>query len=427
MASQLARLAIPATEYTALRARQQLKVEPDLRPVDEIRFVESKSVNPKAVLAVMDTKPGRPIDQEALDLDMRRIYGTGYFEHVKYNFLEEPGRRVLVVDAVEKSWGLDSLRFGLGLVTDLKGDAFFNLLGSYRRTWLNSLGGEWRSSLQVGRTTSFSTEFYQPLRAEGDLFVAPNFSFQRRTTDLYQGSARIATYDTTSTLAGVDVGYLFGRYGEARVGLVGGVVKPKLDTGPPALAPAVGDVTQGAATLRVLLDRLDSVHFPRDGWRSGLRVFNSNDHLGADVNYTKWDVDGSIAHSIGEHTFNLGYKFGGRIGRDPLPRYDQFQWGGFLQQSGYATGQLIGQELSFGRLMYYRRIFRGGLLEGAYAGLSLEVGKVGTPLVPGSPTGTLRSMSAFVGSDTPIGPAYFGYGRAEDGSISWYFFLGRPY
>ncbi|MEN9315644.1 MAG: hypothetical protein RIS35_2037, partial [Pseudomonadota bacterium] len=427
LTDRLAALAVPADEYAALRVRQKLQLEPDLRPVDEIRFADLKSVNPTAVLAAMDTRPGRPIDQQALDRDMRRIYGTGYFEHVKYGFQEEPGRRVLVVDAVERSSGQDSLRFGLGLVTDMKGDAFFNLIGSYRKAWMNTLGGEWRSSLQVGRTSSIATEFYQPLRAEGDVFVAPHLAYERRAADLYQGSNRIASYDVASTLAGLDVGALIGRYGEVRLGVVGGTVEPRLDTGPETLSPGGGKVAQGAATLRVVLDRLNSVRFPRDGWRTGLRVYNSNDRLGADLNYTRWDLDGAIAHSFGEHTFNLGYRFGGRLGDDPLPRYDQFQWGGFLQQSGYATGQLTGQKLSFARLMYYRRMLKGSLLEGAYGGISLEAGKLEQPLVPGSPSGMLRSMAIFLGADTPLGAAYVGYGRAEDGNSSWYFFLGRPF
>lgn len=427
VADRLAQLALPAAEYAALRTRQQVQVEPDVRPVDEIRFADLKSVNPRTVLATMDTKPGQPIDPETLDRDMRRLYGTGYFEHVKYSFLEEPGRRVLVVDAVEKSWGLDSLRFGLGLVTDMKGDAFFNLVGSYRKTWLNSLGGEWRSALQVGRTSSFATEFYQPLRAEGNFFVSPSFSVERRTADLYQGQNRVATYDTTTTQAALEVGTLFGRYGEARVGLAAGTVEPRLDTGPPALSPGAGKPKQGAATLRVVLDRLDSVHFPREGWRAGLRVFDSRDELGADASYTKWDMDGSAAYSFGEHTLNLGWKFGGRTGSNALPRYDQFQWGGFLQQSGYATGQLLGEKLSFARLLYYHRILKGSIFEGAYGGVSLEAGKVGNPLVAGSPTGTLNSMSLFVATDTPIGPAYLGYGRAQDGNTSWYFYLGRVF
>ena len=427
VADRLAALSIPVAEYAELRTRQQIKIEPDLRHVDEIRFANLQKVNPKTMRAAMDTKTGQPIDQATLDRDMRRLYGTGHFENVKYSFQEEPGRRVLVVDAVEKSWGMDYLRFGIGLASDLKGDAYFNMIGSYRKTWLNSLGGEWRSALQVGRTSSFSTEFYQPIREEGDFFIAPILNIERRKSDLYQGQSRIATYDVSSTLAGFDFGALFGRYGEARIGLATGTIDAKLDTGPTALSPGAGNINQGAMTLRILLDRQDSVHFPREGWRAGFKLFDSTERLGADVEYTKWDSDGSIAYSLKEHSFNLGWKFGGTIGSNPLPRYDQFQWGGFLQQSGYAIGQLVGDDIMFGRALYYHRILKGSIFEGAYAGLSLEAGKYGKPLVAGNPTGTLRSASLFVAADTPIGPAFLGYGRAEDGNNSWYFFIGRPY
>ncbi|HSO45030.1 MAG TPA: esterase, partial [Rhodoferax sp.] len=67
------------------------------------------------------------------------------------------------------------------------------------------------------------------------------------------------------------------------------------------------------------------------------------------------------------------------------------------------------------------------LLEGAYGGVSLELGKVGSPLVQGSPEGWLKSGSLFIGADTPVGPAYLGYGRAMDGNQSFYFFLGKPF
>ena len=75
--------------------------------------------------------------------------------------------------------------------------------------------------------------------------------------------------------------------------------------------------------------------------------------------------------------------------------------------------------------MYYHRILRGSLLEGAYGGLSLEVGRVGNPLVPGGPEGILKSACLFVGVDDPIGPVYLGYGRAEDGERQ-FILLSRP-
>jgi len=427
VADRLAQLAIPEKEYVALRQRQQVEIVADLRPVDEIRFENLQRVNPKTVEAVMDTKAGQPIDQKKLDNDMRRIYGTGDFEHVNYRYLEEPGRRVMVVDAVEKTWGPDYMRFGLGLSTDFTGDAYFNLLARYRKTWLNSLGAEWRTDLQIGRTTNLATEFYQPLNAENDFFIAPNLVVERRATTVYSGDQRIARYDVVSSHVGLDAGFNIHQYGTFRLGLLGGTLDPKLDTGPPGLSPGPDKIDVGAYRARLFFDRLDSVNFPRKGWNAGLNVYDSNPGLGADVKYGKWDMDASTAHSFGNHTINFSLKAGGRIGSDPLPNYDQFQWGGFLQQSGYKTGQLLGENITYGRAMYYHRIMRGSLLDGAYGGFSLEFGRVGNPLVPGSPEGLLQSTSLFVAADTPLGPAYLGYGLAKGGTDSFYFYLGKPF
>jgi hypothetical protein len=65
---------------------------PICESIDEIRVVDLKRVNPETVIADMETVAGKPINQEALDRDMRRIYGTGDFEHVNYTLIDEPGR-----------------------------------------------------------------------------------------------------------------------------------------------------------------------------------------------------------------------------------------------------------------------------------------------------------------------------------------------
>lgn len=427
VAGRLAQLSIPAGEYAALRQRQVITVVPDLRPVDEIRVENLKRVNPKTVQASMATKAGEPIDQTTLDRDMRRIYGTDDFEHVNYRFIEEPGKRILAVDAVEKTWGPNYLRFGLGLSSDFSGDAFFNILGSYRKTWLNDRGAEWRTDVQLGHTSGLYTELYQPFSAESRFFVAPHAAIERRTSDLYRDDDRVASYEMTSMLAGVDLGSQFNRYGELRLGMVGGRLKPQLDTGPESLSPGESRIMQGAFTGQLRLDQLDSVHFPRSGWRAGANIFDSTDALGADDEYTKWDGDATAVYSFGNHTLNFSLKVGDKLGGDPLPRYDQFQWGGFLTGSGYATGQLLGEELKYGRVMYYHRILEGSIFEGAYTGFTLEATRIGNPLVPGNTDDWLRSAAIFIAADSPLGPVYLGYGQAEDGNSSFYFYLGRPF
>jgi NTE family protein len=427
VADRLAKLALPEAEFAELRRRQQVAVTPDLRPIDEIRFDTLRRVNPEYAKAVFDTEPGKPVDQQTLDRDMRRLYGTGHFEHVNYSVLEEPSRRVLAVDAIERSWGPDYLRFGLGLSTDFSGDAFFNLLLSYRKTWLNELGAEWRTDFQVGRTTSLLSEFYQPLDAGGQFFVAPHIKLERRSTSIYNGDTRLARYDFRTDEIGIDIGTQFRRYGEIRLGVVAGKVDPSLDTGPAFLTPGAPDINTGGYRLRMFFDRLDSAIFPRSGWSSNVKVYDSNTKLGADIDYTRWELDATSAFSYGNHSFNLAVKGGGKLGNNPLPVYDQFQWGGFMQMSGYKTGQLYGENLSFGRAMYYHRLTRQTLLEGAYGGISLEAARIGKPLLPGSQEGWLNSIGLFIAADTPLGPTYLGYGHAADGNKSLYFYLGKPF
>lgn len=427
VAERLAGLALPPAEYAELRRHQQVVAVPDLRPVDEIRFDTLRRVNPEYALAAFDTESGKPIDQQTLDRDMRRLYGTGHFEHVNYRILEEPSRRVLAVDAVERSWGPDYLRFGLGLSTDFSGDAFFNLLASYRKTWINSLGAEWRTDFQIGRTTSLTSEFYQPLDESGQFFVSPQIKLERRSTSIYNGDTRLARYDFRTEEVGIDIGTQFRRYGEIRLGVVAGKVDPSLDTGPAFLTPGGPDINTGAYRLRMFFDRLDSAIFPRSGWSSAVKVYDSNTALGADAAYTKWELDANNAISFGNHTFNLAVKGGGKFGNNPLPVYDQFQWGGFMQMSGYKTGQLYGETLTFGRAMYYHRLSRQTLLEGAYGGFSFEAARIGNPLLPGSQDGWLNSIGLFIAADTPLGPTYLGYGHAADGNKSLYFYLGKPF
>jgi NTE family protein len=426
VSDQLARLSLPPAQYAALRARQLEIAAADTRPIDEIRFLNLQRVNPESAQAVMQTKPGEPLDPNVLDADMRRLYGTGDFEHVNYRILEEPGKRVLAVDAVEKSWGPNYLRFGLGLTNDFKGDAYYNLLASYRQTWLNSLGAEWRTDLQIGETSALTSEFYQPLDPRQYLFVAPRVELERRNVELFKLDQRIASYDIRTADVAIDLGSQITRFGEVRVGVLEGTLDATLNTGPPELAPPAGRVRQGAFTSRLIFDQLDSANFPRDGAAGEAHLFASSSALGATDAYNRWDADGNGAWSFGDNTLSLGFKAGGRVGDEPLPRYDQFQWGGLLQQSGYPTGAIVSDRLTFGRLVYYNKLVRQKLLEGIYVGASVEIGHYGPPLVPGSFTGTLKSGSLFLGADTLIGPLYLGYGRAADHNSSWYLFLGRP-
>jgi len=425
VAARLGQLSLPSDEYARFEAAR-IAAPPAKLAVDEIGFTPLSRANPQVLRGWMETKAGEPLDPERLDRDLRRIYGTGDYERVGYSIVDERGKRVLIVDAVEKSWGPDYLRLGLGLGSDFRGDDFFNAAASYRRTWINPLGAEWRTDLQVGNTSFATSEFYQPLFVNRSLFLAPRIELGRRTVDLYQGDDRIARANVRTRFLALDLGSEFSRFAELRLGALSGSVDTSQQTGPPGLVNPSGRIDQGAYTARLVFDQLDSANFPRSGFAGHAEVFRSTPALGADFAYARWEADAIAAASYGRHTLQLAVKGGGRIGSDPIPPYDQFQWGGFLQQSGYAHGALTGQRLEFARAVYTYRLQRQRFFEGVYAGLSLEAGRLDDPLVPGSVSGNLRSAAAFVAVDTPVGPVYLGYGKAQGGHSAAYFYLGRP-
>jgi NTE family protein len=422
---QLARFSIPAEQYQALRLRQSALPNPVAGVADEIRVEDLRRVNPKAVTAMMDTRQGEPLEAQRIDDDMQRIYGSGDFEHVGYRLSQDAGTNVLAVEAIEKAWGPDYLRFGLNLSSDFHGDAFFNLLGSYRKTWINSLGAEWRTDAQVGRTSLLHSEFYQPFDVTGLFFVAPRIDYTREPIDLFADGNRIARYDVRSGHAGLDFGLQVTRWGEARLGVLRGSLDAELDTGPESLSPTTLDqVELGAITAQLKFDQLDSITLPRRGFAATAQVYSSEESLGADETYAKWDLSFLGAYSFGEHTLQLGLEGSGTFS-GTRPRYDQASLGGFLNLSGLRTFELYGDEMRLGRIVYQHRLLRQSLSEGLFVGVSFEAGQVREPVVPGNPTEVLLGGSIFLALDSFLGPVYLAYGVADGGNRSAYFLLGR--
>jgi NTE family protein len=373
----------------------------------------------------MDTKAGEPIEQARLDADLRRIYGTGDFERVGFRLIESPTERILNVEAIEKNWGPNYLKFGLGLSSDFSGNSYFSVLGQYRRTWMNSYGGEWRTNVALGRPAYLESEFYQPLDATQRFFIAPRVEIESNYYNIYQRNDPIAEYGVGSIVGGVDLGTGFTRYGEIRLGLYGGVARADYKSGERVLNVDDRQTVVGVR-LRGYFDQLDNIFFPRNGYAGNVTLFRAFEALGSDRDYDRWEAGAVGAVSFGANTFQVGLAGAGPItsGGDAVdvPR----PWGGFLQQSGYASGQLLNRRFVFGRLIYMRKLLDIPLLEGLYGGFSAEVGSYGPALVQGNPTGTLTSGSAFFALDSPIGPLYLGYGVGQDNNRSAYFYLGRP-
>lgn len=430
VSERLSALSIPVHAYAAWGAnRQSEPIGRRPRPLADVRLEGAERVNPAVVTATMATRPGRPYDPGVAENDMKRLYATGDFEGVSYRLdTSDPERDVLLVRLDEKDWGPQYLRFGLGLSTDFRGDADFQLSATHRWTWLNPFGAEWRNELRIGRENGLRTAFHQPLGAAQRLFVEAHASGRKVPFDVYNDRRRVARFQQATREVGLDLGAPLDTVGELRIGLRGGRVRFADDTGILDAGRVIPPADLAGAQLELRADTLDSLRFPRRGWGTGVLVYRSMPRMGATDPYTKVLMDARAALSSGAHTLRLAAELATSATAAPLPDYELYNLGGFLRLSGYRPRELLGRDLRFGRVVYARRLATPGLLDGAYMGASLEVGRIGERV--GSSGGrageTHRSLGVHAGVDTPIGPVYLGAGWGDEGRRSIYLFLGPP-
>ncbi|HOL38615.1 MAG TPA: patatin-like phospholipase family protein, partial [Rubrivivax sp.] len=100
---RLAALAVDAAGYARWQRRIAVRV-PDVPRIDEVRVSGLEHVSEEVVRRHLRQRVGAPLERDALEQDVLRIYGDGWYESVDYEVLDDAGRHVLRVMPVEKSW-----------------------------------------------------------------------------------------------------------------------------------------------------------------------------------------------------------------------------------------------------------------------------------------------------------------------------------
>lgn len=425
----LARYSMEPQAYGALVARRTQ--EPDAPLAGErlaaVEISGASRVSEDAVRAAITTQAGQHFDAERAEADMRRLFGRGDFEHVSYVLTQEPGKgQVLHTELSEKSWGPQYLRLGLGMSSDFEGNAFFSLFASHRWTWLNRLGGEWRNQVTLGHADRLLSEWFQPLSPAQRVFAAARVTLDRSPFDLYKDNVRLASYRRQREQLALELGAPLGEIAEARVGIVRGRVRMLTDTSVLPGSELLPQTDTGGVVMRLRWDSLDNLRFPRSGSLLDAEFYAARPSLGAEDSYRKLSVTAKAAAARGPHSLQLGVQISDKLGSGTLPDYELVSLGGFLQLSGYRTGQQVGSTMRFGRLVYNYRISGPGVLDGAYLGASLEAGRIGDVLKKSAGARTLYGGALYIAVDTPLGPVYLGYGHAGGNNQALYLFLGQP-
>ena len=390
--------------------------------IDVLVIEGSTHVDNRIIRAKVETKPGKPIDNEVLRRDVNRLYGLDDFQNVTFGLDDAAGRRSLVLRMQDKPWGPSYVRFGIKLDDDLKGDSSYDVVVSVNRTRINKLGGEWRNDLRIGRNLGIVSELYQPLDFRGRFFVAPGVQLLRNNFSVFDDEGRrTAVLDLAQRGANLDLGMQFEDWGELRAGVYRGRVNAGLDAG--VIDLHGGSVDTGGVRSMLTIVRTDSPSIPTEGSLLVAQYVHSDPRLGASDAYSRLQASGYTVHTAGRQSFFAGAAAGTNLG-STIPRYDTFPLGGLLNLGGFAPGQIRGQRFALFRLGTYTIIRKlpAELGGGVYAGVVGEAGDAWD-----TSRELQHSITFITGADTVIGPVFLAWARADGGNQKFYVTIGKTF
>ncbi len=423
------RLASLAMDEAAFRQWQRghERREPQDDRLAFVRVEQDSRLSAQVLESRMAVAAGDPVDAAVLSEEAAQLHALDVFEKVNYRLVEEGGETGVVFDARAKTWGPSFLNFGFTLEDDFEGATNFDLRARLTRPAVNRYGGEWRVDLRLGTEPQLLTEFYQPLRSDSRLFVAPYADLDQSNFNLFDEQRQIvARLRVTEAIAGIDTGVEIGNFGEFRLGAFRGGGETRITIGNPALPSPDFDVGGLRAQLR--FDTLDKPWFPGSGVVADIQWRQSNVSLGGDDNYDLVDMSMQAVHTRGKSTFGFGVDFQTTVSFDGAVQ-DLFRLGGFQRLSGYERGAISGPHAAVARLIYYRRIGEsaGGLFDApVYFGGTIEAGNVWENRSDMSFGSAALHGSLYLGMDSYVGPLFLAAGMGEGGLTNFYLFIGAP-
>jgi NTE family protein len=267
-----------------------------------------------------------------------------------------------------------------------------------------------------------SAEWYQPLEPTQRFFGFAQAGYLRDRLDYFVLEQRVAEYRRGTTLLEAGLGLNFPLWGQLRLGWREANYDNSLETGIDLLSLLPQARRASGLMLGLDLDRSDSLYFPRRGWDVQAGWF-----LPEDRGYNRLSLQLRGAVPLGD------WVLGGRLSwvdspRGQLPISEAAGLGGFLNLSGYAKGQFLGDGVAYGHLRAERIIGRAplGLRGDMRLGLALELGRVAQPYTVQRRDGLLGSVAIYLGGETPFGPVYLGLGQGDRRATNAYLFLGTP-
>ena len=366
---------------------------------------------------------GQPIDESQLEEELTTLTGTGRFSGVGYKIAEVDHRSGLEINVTEKQYAPPTIN----PIIIINGAEYNNVrFSAGARLTLMDVGkpvAELRTDVLVGSTYRLASEYFRPISASPQWFLAPHGNAETAPVDVYSRGTQLAVYRESQVSGGADLGYIFDRFSEFRLGYDSGWLKYSPDIGNRQVLPSVSG-RQGVLGLRYTQDRLDNPVVPE----KGVAVASNFDFYDSRPNA----VDGFPALQSTVQFFKPfrrreslyfsasgGTTFG--FSKTGIP---PFTLGGPFRLSAYGTNEIFTNQYMLYRVGYFRRIGQLPPILGdkVYFFSMYELAKpYGTPQISRLP----MDVAAGVLVETLFGPLQLGGSWGDSGHHKIYFTVGR--
>ncbi|MRX06750.1 patatin domain-containing protein [Pseudoduganella sp. FT25W] len=422
MSDKLVKLALPEAQYAAYEVKRlsaPIAIDQPVR-LTKLEVAPSGRINPKELETQSGLKLGQMVTAEQATAAGNQLFGRGDLARVETEVRDDDSGRSVLIKPTEAEWAHSRLRVGLELNSDFSENNAFEIKAMHVLSSLNDWGAELRTVARVGTARVLGTQFWQPLGAGSQWYLAPSLEYGSGATDVFNSTGfRQSRYAYDYSAATMSFGRQLGRWGDLRY-TVERQVSNKHMAIPEDLTRQREFQTVQALSFNV--DTLDTIAFPTRGTLFSLDWQRALHKAGAIVPVpAKQEVKGMEAFHVGRWAGHLYAEWA----RSQGGATDN-NLGGFLRLSGTTPESVVGSRTVLGRMVMARSIgsMPAALGGDVRLGFSLEAGGAYSPADPLHWGKLKNAASGFIAVDTRFGPLYFGAGTTKGGNSSAYLFLG---
>ena len=422
-AALLSRFSLDETSWNNYRTQRDARRVGTPSP----QFIEVTGTKPALATEIkhaLSNNIGQPVDSAKLDRQLNSLLGVGRYSRLGYRMIERDDKQGLLIVASEKEYGPPIIH-PLVVIDGSEYDRVQFILGA-RITLLDvgSIGSEWRNDIKVGSEYGVRSEYYRTFGKNFRWFVAPQVFAQNNQEDFYSRETLVAEYRNRQGGGAFDVGHLFNRSSELRLGYEAAEQKFSPSVGSAAFGTLQGRI--GTTSLRFSRVGRDNPIIPTRGFDLQFRTSWSDASPGAKTGFPLAETHMTLFTPLNVASSVFFNAAGGTTFTYHQTGVPPFSLGGNQNMVAYGTNEFLTDQYFLFKTGYIRRLWHLPPLLGdkIYALGTYEIAKVyGLKTVSSLPTDIAGALVI----NTIFGPVTVGTAFGATNHYKFFYRVGRVF